>query len=88
MTDIDAIRRKHEAQGGIHFAESQLQVRSLLTISDVDQLFKALDAERGKVEWLTDTLTTILWSYEQLAPNDERIEQVRKAMDAMKGGGE
>ena len=55
MTDIDAIRRKHEAQVA-YTKEKQgnfpylFQSITLLSISDVDALFAALDEARGRVE--------------------------------------
>ena len=46
----DAIRKKHERSKA--FYKDQPLANPALTISDVDALFAALDAERGKVEKL------------------------------------
>jgi len=56
MADIDAIRRKHEAQVAYtkekqgNFPYLFQSIQSNLRISDVDALFAALDEARGRVE--------------------------------------
>ena len=56
MTDIDEIRRKHEAQVAYtkekqgNFPYLFQSIQSNLRISDVDALFAALDEARGKTK--------------------------------------
>ena len=85
MTDIDAIRRKHEAQVA-YTKEKQgdfpylfQSIHSNLSISDVDALFAALDAERGKVEKAYNALHDFSGS--------ER-DMIVSAREILKGGGD
>ena len=85
MTDIDAIRRKHEAHK--KYIDNPTYTATYLTISDVDALFKALDAERGKVEALTELVcecAPITWCRAHYM--DDAIKWERKAEQILKGG--
>lgn len=79
MTDIDAIRRKHEAQVAYtkekqgNFPYLFQSIQSNLRISDVDALFAALDEARGKVE-----------AYEPIVAAVE--SHLQRAMLILKGG--
>lgn len=50
ITDIDEIRKKHEAHKS--YTDNPNYTATHLTISEVDALFAALDEARGKVEKL------------------------------------
>ena len=93
MTDIDAIRKKHEAQ--IAYTKEKQgdfpylfqSIHSNLTISEVDALFKALDEARGKVEALTELVcecAPITWCRAHYM--DDAIKWERKAEQILKGG--
>ena len=89
----DEIRKKHEAQRS-YVLETQgdaaylnQSIKSGLTISEVDALFKALDAERGKVEALTELVcecAPITWCRAHYM--DDAIKWERKAEQILKGG--
>jgi len=86
---IDAIRRKHEAQ--ITYTKERQgdfpylfqSIHSNLSISDVDTLFAALDAERGKVERIKEMY---VWCIE--AKPYQYKEFAEEVWKILKGGGD
>ena len=96
MTDIEQIRKKHEADKDRYGKEAKegfpVNEQSRLSISEVDALFRELDEARGKVEgirgcfiWLEGTP---FYKTANGVPQHIPLKIKRVLKQILKGGGE
>jgi len=90
MTDIDAIRRKHERCKNFvrDSGHDENYYHAHLTVADVDALFRELDEARGKVALALFKVRECMetcYTHDRTPFMDDTLEEIEKIL---KGGGD